>query len=83
MKNSRFTNIHIIAILKQHENDAKTDHYFHEIGISQTAIYNLKAKYGLMSSSQLKRIREQKQKNALLKKMLSKNGPTLQNWTFQ
>jgi putative transposase len=40
-----------------------------EQGISQATFFNWKAKYGGMSSSQSKKLKEQEKENAQLKKM--------------
>jgi len=70
MKKSRFTESQIIAILKQHENGLKVGDICREKGISQATFFNWKAKYGGMSSSQLKRLKELERENAQLKKCL-------------
>ena len=69
MKKSRFTESQIIAILKQHEGGLKVGDICRENGISQGTFFNWKAKYGGMSSSQLKRLKELEKENAQLKKM--------------
>lgn len=69
MKKSRFTESQIIAILKQHESGLKVGDICREKGISQATFFNWKAKYGGMSSSQLKRLKELEKENTQLKKM--------------
>jgi len=69
MKKSRFTETQIISILKQHEGGLKVGDICREHGISQATFFNWKAKYGGMSSSQLKRLKELESENTRLKKM--------------
>jgi putative transposase len=69
MKKSRFTETQIISILKQHEGGLKVSDICREHGISQATFFNWKAKYGGMSSSQLKRLKELESENTRLKKM--------------
>ena len=57
MKKPRFTESQIIVILEQHESGLKVGDICREKGISQATFFNWKAKYGGMSSSQLKRLR--------------------------
>ena len=69
MKKSRYTESKIIAILKQHETGVKVGDICREHGISQATFFNWKAKFGGMSSSQLKRLKELESENAKLKRM--------------
>ena len=69
MKKSRFTESKIISSLKQHESGLKLGDICREHGISQATFFNWRAKYGGMSSSQLKRLKELEAENARLKKM--------------
>ena len=69
MKKSRYTDSKIIAILKQHETGVKVGDICREHGISQATFFNWKAKFGGMSSSQLKRLKELESENAKLKRM--------------
>ena len=69
MKRSRFTESKIISILKQSESGLKISDICREHGISQATFFNWKAKYGGMTSSQLKRLKELEAENSRLKKM--------------
>ena len=69
MKKSRFTESQIIAVLKRNESGEKVRDLCREIGISDATFYNCKAKYGGLSVSELKRIKELERENARLKKM--------------
>jgi len=69
MKKSRYSESKIISILKQHESGVKIGDICREHGISQATFFNWRAKYGGMSSSQLKRLKELESENTRLKKM--------------
>lgn len=69
MKKTRFTEAKIIAILKQQEAGVKVSELGREYGISETTIYNWKARYGGMDLSELKRVKQLEEENARLKKM--------------
>ena len=69
MKKSRFTESQIVAILARNERGEKVKDLCRELGVSDATIYNWKAKYGGMSVSELKRIKELEAENARLKKM--------------
>lgn len=69
MKKSRFSETQIISILKKHESGVKISDICREHNISDATFYNWKAKYGGMSASELKRIKELEAENARLKKM--------------
>lgn len=69
MKKSRYTESQIVAILARNERGEKVKDLCRELGVSDATIYNWKAKYGGMSVSELKRIKELEAENARLKKM--------------
>ena len=69
MKKSHYSESKIIAILKQQEAGIKVGDICREHGISQATFFNWKARYGGMSSSQLKRLKELESENTRLKKM--------------
>lgn len=69
MKKTRFTEAKIIAILKEQEAGVKVSALAREHGISETTIYNWKARYGGMDVSELKRVKQIEEENARLKKM--------------
>jgi len=69
MKKSHYSENKIISILKQHESGVKIGDICREHGISQATFFNWRAKYGGMSSSQLKRLKELESENTRLKKM--------------
>ena len=69
MKRSRFSESQIVAALARNERGEKVKDLCREFGISDATFYNWKAKYGGMSVSELKRIKELEVENARLKKM--------------
>ena len=69
MKKSRFSEAKIISILKRNERGEKVRDLCREIGISDATFYNWKAKYGGLSLSELKRIKDLEAENARPGKM--------------
>jgi len=69
MKKSRFTESKIFNILKQQETGRTVQEICREYGISQATFFNWKSKYGGMSASHLKRLKELETENLRLKKM--------------
>jgi len=69
MKRSRFTETQIIAILNEADAGMPIKELCRKHGISDATYYNWKSKYGGMSASELKRLREMEEENAKLKKM--------------
>ncbi|MCD8523080.1 MAG: IS3 family transposase [Saccharospirillaceae bacterium] len=69
MKQSKFTDSQIIAILKQHENGVPVAELAREHGVSTALIYQWRSKYGGMDAALMKRLKELEAENARLKKM--------------
>lgn len=69
MKQSRYSETQIIAILRKQEAGMKTADICREYGISQATFYNWKSKYGGLEASDVKRLRELEAENARLKRM--------------
>ena len=69
MKKSRFSETQIVSILKEVEAGLKVDDICRKHGISTGTYYNWKSKYGGLSASELKRIKELETENAKLKRM--------------
>ena len=71
MKSKRFTEEQIIGVLKEGDAGAKTKDLCRKYGISEQTFYNWKAKYGGMTVSEARRLRELEAENAKLKKLLA------------
>ncbi len=71
MKKSRFTETQILKILKENEAGLAVKDVVRQYGISAGTFYNWKAKYGGMSSSDLKKLKELEDENNRLKKMFA------------
>lgn len=69
MKGSRFTETQIMAILKEAEAGLMVKEICRKHGISDATYYNWKAKYGGMSASDLKRMKEMEAELSRLKRM--------------
>lgn len=71
MRSKRFSEEQIIAVLKEAEAGAKTKDLCRRHGISEPTFYNWKAKYGGMTVSEARRLKELEQENARLKRLLA------------
>jgi|TARA_B110000967_G_C18659065_1_gene447217 putative transposase len=71
MKQSQFTELQILSMLKQHENGVKAIEIARVNGISSKTLYRWKSKYGGMTSKELKRVKELELENAKLKRMFA------------
>ena len=69
MKQSRFTDSQIIAIVKQAEAGTPVPEVCREHGISSATFYKWRSKYTGMDASLMARMRELEAENARLKKM--------------
>jgi putative transposase len=69
MKRSRFTETQIISILKEADAGVLVKDICRKHGISDATYYNWKSKYGGMSASDLKRLKEMEQELSQLKRM--------------
>ena len=69
MKRSRFSETQIISILKEADAGLAVKQVCRKHGISDATFYNWKSKYGGMSASELKRLREVETENTKLKRM--------------
>ena len=69
MKKSRFTESQILSILKEADAGLKVSDICRKHGISVATYYNWKAKYGGMSASDLKRMKEMEAELSRLKRM--------------
>lgn len=71
MKRSRFSEEHIIGILKEQEAGHATADVCRKHGISSATFYKWKAKYGGLEVSEAKRLKALEDENARLKKLLA------------
>lgn len=69
MKKSRFTETQIVAILNEADAGMQVKDICRKHGISDATYYNWKSKYGGMSASDLKRMKELEAENSKLKRM--------------
>ncbi len=63
----------IIAVLREHEADAKAGDLARKHGISEATLYSWKAKHGGMDVSDAKRLRSLEDENRKLKKLLAES----------
>ncbi len=69
MKRSKFSETKIISILNEQEKGRPVSELCREYGISQATFYKWKGKYGGMTVSQLKKLKELEEENGKLKQM--------------
>ena len=69
MRKSRFTEAQIIGMIKEQEAGMPTAELCRRHGLSPSTFYKLKAKYGGMEASDLRRVKELEAENARLKRM--------------
>jgi putative transposase len=69
MKKSKFSPAQIAGILKEFDNGKKVEEITREHGISRAAFYKWRERYGGMTASELKRVKELEEENAKLKRM--------------
>lgn len=69
MKKTRFTETQIIGILKEADTGIQVKEICRKHGISDATYYNWKSKYGGMSASDLKRLKEMERELSQLKRM--------------
>jgi len=69
MKGSRFTETQIVGILNEADAGMPVKEICRKYGISDSAYYNWKKKYGGLGVSEVRRLRELEAENAKLKRM--------------
>ena len=69
MKTSRFSEAQIIAALRRQEAGEKVRDICRDLAISEPTFYAWKARYGGMTVSELKRVKDLEAENARLKRM--------------
>lgn len=71
MKKSRFSEAEIVSILKQAELGLSVQELIRRYGVSEQTFYRWKKAYGGMSGSEVRELRELRQENAQLKKLVA------------
>jgi putative transposase len=71
MKRSRFTEEQIIGVLKEHQAGLSAAELCRKHGISDATFYNWRSKYCGMEVSEAKRLKQLKDENAKLKRLLA------------
>lgn len=71
MRGKRFPEERIIGILKEFEAGVKIDDLARKNGISETTIYNWKAKYGGLTVSEARRLKILEDENGKLKHIVA------------
>lgn len=71
MKKKRFTEEQVIRVLKESEAGAKTPELCRKHGISEATFYNWKSKYGGMTVSDARRLKDLEAENSKLKRLLA------------
>ncbi len=69
MRKTRFTETQIVAILKEGDSGVPVKDLCRKHGISDPTYYNWKAKYGGMTASDLKKMKELERELSQLKRM--------------
>ena len=71
MKKSKFTEEQIAYALKQAELGASVAEVCRKMGISDATFYNWRTKYGGLSPSELRRLKQLEEENAKLKRLVA------------
>ena len=71
MSKSKHSEAQIIAALKQLEAGRRTEDVAREYGVSKHTLYAWKAKYGGMEVSEAQEVRQLREENARLKRMVA------------
>ena len=69
MKNGRFSDAQIMAVLKQAEGDVPVSELCREHGMSSASFYKWRAKFGGMDASLISEMKDMAEENRRLKRM--------------
>ena len=78
MKTKRYSTEQIISILKEAEGGMPVKELCRKYGVGDATIYNWKSKYGGMSVSEAKRLKELEDENHRLKKLVADQALDIQ-----
>ena len=67
----RFTEEQIVNLLNEHQNGQPATEIVRELGIAEQTFYNWKHKYGGMSVSDVKRLKQPEKENRRLKELVA------------
>jgi putative transposase len=82
MKKSRFSETQIFEILKESEAGAKPAELCRKHGISLNTLYKWRSKFGGMTLSDLKRLRELEDENGQLRRLVAQQALDIQALRF-
>lgn len=71
MKRSKFTEEQIACALRQAESGTTVAEVCRKMGVAEATCYNWKKKYGGLGVSELRRLKQQEEENARLKRMVA------------
>ncbi|MHA9414716.1 transposase, partial [Klebsiella pneumoniae] len=71
MKKTRYTEEQIAFALKQAETGTRVEEVCRKMGISEATFYNWKKKFGGMSVTKLRRLRQLEEENQRLKRLVA------------
>jgi putative transposase len=74
MKNGRFSDAQIMAVLKQAEGGTPVSELCREHGMSSASFYKWRAKFGGMDASLMTEMKDMAEQNRRLKKMYAEMG---------
>ena len=69
MKKNKFSESQILSILKEQDTGLKVSEICRKHGISDATFFNWKNRYGGMTISEIKRVKELEEENSRLKRM--------------
>jgi putative transposase len=78
MKGKRFTSEQIIKVLAEADAGMKIGELCRKYGVSEATYYNWKAKFGGLSLSEVRRLKDLEQENGRLKKLVADQALDIQ-----